>query len=385
MRSATAPSHAAPAPAAVSGPLRVALVLPAVAALACGVLSGLLRLGLPLPVALAQFIGGLIAAHGALMVGGFFGTLIGLERAVAIGARWAYLAPLLSGLSVIAMLGGAPAVVAPLLMSGAALVMLIACSSVWLRQRVAHHMALVVAALAWLLGNAIWGVTGSVLPAVPLWIAFLVLTIAAERLELSRFVPTPRVARIVFGFIVAALTAAAITVSLATPFGAVSAAGLQVFAAALGALSLWLLRYDIARRTIRSSGLTRYMAICLLSGYVWLAVGALAGLFGALQPGHVLRDAALHAVLLGFVFAMVFGHAPVIVPAITRIGFNWHRGFYLPLFVLHVTLAARVLAGVCNWLALRQWAAMGNALVLLLFFAMAVGSLLAARKPSTPT
>jgi len=37
-------------------------------------------------------------AHGPLMVSGFLGTLIALERAVALRSRWTYLGPLLTGL-----------------------------------------------------------------------------------------------------------------------------------------------------------------------------------------------------------------------------------------------------------------------------------------------
>ena len=38
-------------------------------------------------------------------------------------------------------------------------------------------------------------------------------------------------------------------------------------------LAVWLFRYDIARRTVLQSGLTRFIALCLLAGYGWLAVG----------------------------------------------------------------------------------------------------------------
>ena len=55
--------------------------------IALGVLSllgalggGLVRLGWPLPTT-----PGLVAFHGPLMVAGFLGTVIGLERAVALG------------------------------------------------------------------------------------------------------------------------------------------------------------------------------------------------------------------------------------------------------------------------------------------------------------
>ena len=85
---------------------RLLLVLPAVAALVCGVLSGLARLGLPMPDAITRLIG----VHGVLMVGGFFGTVIGLERAVALGMRWPYAAPMFSGFAAVALIIGAPPV-----------------------------------------------------------------------------------------------------------------------------------------------------------------------------------------------------------------------------------------------------------------------------------
>ena len=74
------------------------------AALLFGLWTGLARLGLMLPggtPALAEF-------HGALMISGFLGTLISLERAVAIGRYWAYGAPALSALGALALFAGAP-------------------------------------------------------------------------------------------------------------------------------------------------------------------------------------------------------------------------------------------------------------------------------------
>ena len=344
---------------------RLLLVLPAVAALICGVLSGLARLGLPVPDAIVRLTG----VHGALMIGGFFGTVISLERAVALGIGWPYAAPLVSGLAAIALIADAPPLWAPILLCLAALLMSAACASVWLRQPVAHHAVLTIAALLWLAGNLVWAIGGAITPAVPLWAAFLLLTIAGERLELSRFMPTPPIARVMFNMIVAGLLAGALGAL------AMEAEGLRLFAAALLALAAWLLRYDIARHTIKTAGLTRYMAVCLLSGYCWLGIAALLGMSGNLQAGSLLRDAALHALLLGFVFSMVFGHAPIILPAVTRLQFKWHQGFYLPLAVLHLSLAARVFAGAADGFVLRQYAAIANAVALVLFMLMVVTSL----------
>jgi hypothetical protein len=50
--------------------------------------------------------------HGPVMVMGFLGTLIGLERAVAYGRRWAFAAPGPTGLGAVALLAGLPTTLA---------------------------------------------------------------------------------------------------------------------------------------------------------------------------------------------------------------------------------------------------------------------------------
>ena len=37
-------------------------------------------------------------------------------------------------------------------------------------------------------------------------------------------------------------------------------------------LAAWLAAYDVARRTLRGSGLPRFAAACMVAGQVWLAV-----------------------------------------------------------------------------------------------------------------
>ena len=63
--------------------LRYPLLLIALLTLLAATWAGLLRIGWLLPAP-----GSLAASHGPLMVSGFLGTLIGLERAVALAA-WA--------------------------------------------------------------------------------------------------------------------------------------------------------------------------------------------------------------------------------------------------------------------------------------------------------
>jgi len=152
--------------------------------------------------------------------------------------------------------------------------------------------------------------------------------------------------------------------------------GLTIFSAGLFALATWLLRYDIARHNARQRGLTRYIALCLLSGYVWLSIAALIGMGGGLELSHPWRDAGLHAIALGFVFAMVFGHAPIIFPAIVKVKIPYHPVFYLPLVMLHLSLAVRVFGGGGAGAGLRQLGATFNALTLLLFIVTMVLSVL---------
>ena len=345
---------------------RVPLLVLGMLSLLTGVLAGLLRAGWSLPLPRPE----LMAVHGPLMVAAFFGTVIGLERAVALGRRWGYLSPLAAGAGGLLLILGAASVPALLLMAGGAAVLTLATLRAAERQPSlhAHILALasalaVLASLAWLFGWPSLAVAG--------WIGFLVLTIAGERLELSRFLPpSPRARQVFVGIVGLLLFSVAAT--------AFSAVGMRLLGAALALLAIWLLRQDVARRTVRQQGLTRFIAVCLLSGYLWLFVG---GILLALQPPlALLMDAALHAIFVGFVLAMVFGHAPIIFPAIVRVGLPYHAVFYLPLIVLHVSLLLRVGGGLAGELEWRAWGAVGNALCLVLFIAtMASAAIRSAR------
>ena len=74
----------------------------------------------------------------------------------------------------------------------------------------------------------------------------------------------------------------------------------------------------------------------------WLGLGGALSLAYGEVVGWFQYDAVLHAVLLGFVFSMIFGHAPIIIPALTKIAVPFNRRFYLHLALLHVGLAVRV-------------------------------------------
>ncbi|HEX9184515.1 MAG TPA: hypothetical protein VF876_14765 [Burkholderiales bacterium] len=309
-------------------------------ALLFGIAGGLVRLGVAVPAP-----AGAVALHGALMVSGFLGTVIGLERAVALGQRWAYGAPLASGVGGVCLLAGLYDSGFALLAFAAAL-LVAASAAVFLRQRSLEMATLAAGAVAWLAGNL---TLYAGLPAAPWWIAFFALTIGGERLELSRYLKRPPAVRFYFLALVALLLVAPLVP--------------RALGLVLVLLALWLLAYDLARVTVRQQGLTRYIAVCLLSGYAWLALG------GALLAAAVAYDAALHAIFVGFVFSMVFGHAPVILPAVLRVPLPYSRALYLPLAVLHASLAARVLGGMLETQFLLRLGAWGNAAAIVLFIA----------------
>jgi hypothetical protein len=354
------------APGSASPRWRIPLLVLGFVSLASGVLGGLLRVGfgaLPVPD-LAPSL------HGVLMVGGFFGTVIALERAVALGAGWAYAAPLACGIGGLALLGGAARGGMALLALGA-LLLVAANASIMRRQASLESATLGAGAACWLVGNLLLLGGQSIASAVPWWIAFFLLTIGGERLELSRYAPRPPAAHIAFVSIAAAIGFAAALSQF------VETAAWRLLGAAMIALAVWLWRFDIARITVRQRGLTRYIAVCILSGDVWLALGGAILVVEGMMHAGPLYDAALHAVMLGFVFAMVFGHAPVILPAVLRVTIPYSAGLYGPLVLLHATLALRVAGDLAGQPTLRLTGAAGNAIAIALFIVTA--AVLAAR------
>jgi uncharacterized protein involved in response to NO len=202
------------------------------------------------------------------------------------------------------------------------------------------------------------------------WFAFLVMTIGAERLEMTRLMRRRPAAQPSLLLTLAALVLGA-TLMAWQPM-----AGGLLFGGALVALAAWLFTFDIAQRTVRTHGLSRFMAVCLLGGYAWLAIGGLAWMATAL--GAPARDAALHALGLGFIMSMIMGHAPVILPAVARIKLRFGAYFYVPLAALHLSLILRLAAG---WSQpdSRALGAVLNAVSIALFVLTVIGAAIAWR------
>ena len=309
----------------------------------------------PLPIPL-------LGQHGALMISGFLGTLVSLERAVALQKRWAYVVPILSALGSIALFSGLPNEIGRGLITLAALGLVIVFVFIYRLRSTIDIGTMAVGSGFWFIGNALWLFGLPAYNAVPWWAGFLILTIAGERLEISRVLVLNQRSRdffkIALGMFSIGLLVSLIIFDVGVRIGGV---GLILFGA-------WLLRFDIARRTIRKDGLTRFIAACLLPGYVWLIVGGTLWIaVGGTSTNGFLYDAMYHALFLGFVFSMIFGHAPIIIPSVMPIDVAYRPRFYLHLALLQLSLVLRVSADLFAAQPVRQWAGLLNVLAILFF------------------
>ena len=347
---------------------RAPLLILGFVGLVLGILAGLARLAWPVPgIALGP-------PHGVLMLCAFFGTLISLERAVALGRLWAYLAPLAGGVGGLLVVGGHQGL-GGIAFVVTGIVLVLASLAAQRLQPALHARVLTLGAACWLVGVAVWLGTGAIALAQWWWIAFLVITIAGERLELSRLVQVSPAMTRLFLAIMATLVAACLLTLVAGNLG------LRLYGASLAALAIWLLRQDVARRTVRGKGLTRYIAAALLGGYLWLAVAGAVLAVLAPSPGEPGWDTGLHGIVLGFVFAMVFGHAPIILPAVLRVKLPYQPGLYVPLALLHLSLMLRVAGDFGGQFPWRAWGGMGSALAIALFLVMQVTAIAVANRP----
>ncbi|MCU0498913.1 MAG: hypothetical protein MUF87_16295 [Anaerolineae bacterium] len=352
---------------------RVLILGVVIIALFGGLGSGLARLGWETDPLSRSWI----LIHGPLMISGFLGTLIGLERAVALAARFpaSLIVPMINaiGAACLLLMPESPIAKALLVVSSLGLIGLF---GIMLRLHpVREVIIMTLGAITWLIGNMLWFFGAPVYQVVHLWTAFLILTIVGERLELSRI-------RRLSVDLERALSAAVGVYWIGVLITPVDLAiGMRVFGVGAIGMAVWLGRYDIARRTITHQGLPRYIAACLLIGYAWLGVGGLLAIYyGPIIAGFAYAS-VLHALLLGFVFSMIFGHAPIVIPALTGLQLQYHPVLYLPLIGLHATLIYRMYGQFWADLMITQQGAFGNVIAIVGFLGMMIAIVLLGNAP----
>lgn len=353
-----APTAGAYPPASSSTP-RLPLVALGGAALLCGLNAGLIRLEVWAPIA-SQRAGDV---HSLVMVLGFLGTLISLERAQALGRSWAYLAPVLYGAGALALLSPAPVRLGQLLHVEAGMLFVAVYLALW-RRAPRPLVGVQVLSAVLVLGGALVALLLDIPSALPWLIGFVVLTIAAERAELAHLVMGPRADR--------ALLALSTALTVAILAALVLPNGDRLVGVALVATGTWLLRHDVVRHQLRLRGQRRYLAAALLAGYLQLTLAGVVlsgfGLYGGTGP----YDVVVHGVFLGFAISMVMAHAPVILPAVLGRPLPYRPVLWGPLLLLHAGLVLRFTSALAGLTPAWQAGGVITVLAVLSFLVTAV-------------
>ncbi|APT92775.1 hypothetical protein CPHO_07595 [Corynebacterium phocae] len=300
--------------------------------------------------------------HGPLMVFGFVGGAIGLERTVAVKKAWAWAGPAFHVAGVATLIGGAPRLT-PAWCFAASFAVLGAIY--WAIYRRQPSLAVVTQATGVIGGVGaawLWAVTGDFATAMPLAVLYAVATVLGERMELARVTIAGAAREVRLTVAVLALAAASVV------FIGAPGIGYRLMGLALVVCAALFVTADAARFLVRSTGLARYSAVCMLAGYFWLAIAGVAWLAYGLGQAH---DTAVHAVFLGFVMSMIFGHAPTILAGVVRAKMPFHPVLYAPVALLHCGLVVRIFA-----VSGQVPGAVANIVAIILFVLTAVGLVL---------
>ena len=363
-------------PTSSAGSHHAWLIVGAGISLLAGLDGALLMLGVWSPVMSTR----LSDWHGPLMVLGFVGTVICLERAVTLGHRLGYLVPAISGLGVIVVLAPLPfdsARAGLAVLTLAQLGLLAIYVPLWRRS---YDDAVVIqgAGAFCAAGAAALLTSGVRVSQIIGWLAcYMILTICGERLELSRVtmarnhtLPT-----------LCLTLVAALLVSVVSP-----TIGWRVLGVVLIGLAAWLCRHDVARGGLRRGGQAAYIGLLLMVAYLWLAT---AGIICTIQGPPISLsgyDAVVHSIFLGFTMGMILGHAPIILPAVLRVRLEWTTWFWLPAFLLEASLLVRI--GIGDGLKRSgafQVGGVVNVVALLSLVAVIASHVRSRRRPGTAT
>lgn len=308
---------------------RIPFMLAAVLNLIAGIWAGLIRLGWDLPVTPVA------VHHGAIMVGGFLSTLIALEKAIPLKRNLFLIVPVISALSLLMVVPGYYHVGLYFLIAGSAGLFIIHAYYLYLHPRDLSIILMLVGAGCLMVGNAMLIRTQFYPSSFPWWMGFLLLTITAERIELSKFLPVSANAKyLLLGFL------ALFLFGLFIPFHGV---GKYLSATAMIGIAVWMLKHDVMRIGLKKEGLTKFSSVALLIANSWLIINGLLLVF--MPDGAYSYDILVHSFFIGYTFAMIFAHGPIILPGVLGITAKpFHSILYVWLFLVQGSLLFRLIA-----------------------------------------
>lgn len=252
-----------------------------------GLLTGISRFGL--------FSMNLSMHHGLLMLNGFAGGLITLERTLSKPVITNLFALMMLILGVV--LASVDLTWGLWLVAGAILVLVMEEVSASGTHHWAYHSTQLIGLLCWLTANARYQFSGFYPTAAPFWQAFVLLMILATRLKKIDRISDWTVMLLIWSYVI----------SICMPFHSV--------ASTFSALLLIVLAFIVLRLELRHSDDRHYR---LMIAYGWLVATAI----GTLLSDQILYsyDFVLHSFFLGFLFNMIFLNASKAI--VSKLGVN---------------------------------------------------------------
>jgi hypothetical protein len=301
----------------------------AVINLIAGIWAGLLRLGWEIPLTAVA------VHHGAIMVGGFLGSLIALEKAIPLKKGMVLIVPVISALSLVMVVPGYYHAGLYFLIAGSVGLLFIHGYYSILHPRDLSIKLMLVGAGCLIVGNIMLMKTQFYPASFPWWMGFLLFTITAERIELSKFLPVSANLKYVLLIFLGLFL-----LGLLIPF---HGAGKYISAVAMIGIALWMLKHDVMRIGLKKKGLTRFSSVALLTANGWLIVNGV--LLITMPEAAYTYDILVHSFFIGYVFAMIFAHGPIILPGVLGITNKpFHGVLYGWLFLVQGSLLLRLIA-----------------------------------------
>lgn len=296
---------------------RILILLLAFASLIAGLIAGVSRTGY------WNLLTYLSPYHFLLMTGSFFGTLITLERSVTLHRKLLQSIPFINGLSLIFFLFN-------YIDEGILFLMLGGCIMIamylyfYFQHKNFENVLFIVSALAYFIGFCYYYIEKNLVPTIR-WIEiFFLLTIVAERLELSRFLNVSKLKKQMLLLFILFSMLSSLTTNHITD---------TIFGISILSISVWLILFDVAKINIRKNEPHKFRGWALMLGYYWLFIHGLTFILSFTN-----YDLQIHSFFLGFIMNMIFAHITIILPAIFKITYQINYKVYYFIWLIFQTI-----------------------------------------------